>query len=255
MTSTGNCANDYTTLNNNHYTCFSTGNKCSSVYYIYNMDTDKAYYITLSGGKKLDDAFDDMFTNTTNSTAKTQIDNWYSSNMTSYTNYIEDTVYCNDRSMGWKSGWDPNGGDGTTGGGLHFIGGWVWNTGYSPNLNCSRASDRFTVSSSIGNGKLTYPVGLITSFEIWYAGGRGGSGNSSYYLYNNVDSWTMTPNDVLVTAGITNEFKIYANGAISGDYGSIIGDSALRPVISLKSTDVVESGDGTATNPYVIKTS
>jgi hypothetical protein len=28
----------------------------------------------------------------------------------------------------------------------------------------------------------------------------------------------------------------------------------VRPVISLKSTDVVESGDGTQNNPYVIST-
>ena len=36
---------------------------------------------------------------------------------------------------------------------------------YTPTLNCSRDIDKFTVSNSIGNGKLTYPVGLLTVDE------------------------------------------------------------------------------------------
>ncbi len=50
--------------------------------------------------------------NTNNSTIKSAIDNWYSNNMTQYTNYLEDTVWCNDRSMDNKesNGWNPAGG-------------------------------------------------------------------------------------------------------------------------------------------------
>ncbi len=47
---------------------------------------------------------------------------------------------------------------------------------------------------------------------------------------------------VVNTAGSFNSYQTSLNAGI-------------RPVISLKSTDVVESGDGTQTNPYVIKTS
>ena len=37
-----------------------------------------------------------MFTNTIDSKIKTEIDSWYASNMTAYTNQLEDTVWCND---------------------------------------------------------------------------------------------------------------------------------------------------------------
>ena len=46
---------------------------------------------------------------------------------------------------------------------------------------------------------------------------------------------------------ITGDGKIHT-GYNDNSYG-------IRPVISLKSTDVVDSGDGTSTNPYVIRTS
>jgi hypothetical protein len=36
---------------------------------------------------------------TTNSTAKTTIDSWYSSNLASQASKIADVVYCNDRSI------------------------------------------------------------------------------------------------------------------------------------------------------------
>ena len=51
-----------------------------------------------------------------------------------------------------------------------------------------------------------------------------------------------------------HEFYVDSTGIISGNY--FVGNQyGLRPVVSLKSTDVVVSGDGTASNPYVIKTS
>ena len=40
----------------------------------------------------------------TDSTIKTYIDDWYSKNMTSYTNKLEDTIWCNDRSISSTSG-------------------------------------------------------------------------------------------------------------------------------------------------------
>ncbi len=46
-----------------------------------------------------------MRTNTKDSTIKTAIDKWYGEKMTDYTGYLEDTVWCNDRSMGNSNGW------------------------------------------------------------------------------------------------------------------------------------------------------
>ena len=248
MTSTGTWANDYNTLNNNHYTCFSTSTTCSRVYYIYYTNSSYAYYITLTNGKKVEDAIDEMLTNTNDSTIKTTIDTWYSTNVSSYTSYIEDTVYCNDRSISELNGWDPNGGDVTKY--LYFNPYIRTFINSAPSLTCSRELDKFTVSSTKGNGKLNYPVGLITSDEIIYAGGKGNSHNTKYYLYNNNSSWTISPNffhnDNAVGIG-TPGASVFSGTAVNVT-------EELRPVISLKSTDVVESGDGTGTNPYVIKT-
>ena len=255
MTSTGTWSTDYNTLNNNHYTCFSTGTTCSSVYYIYSTSTSYAYYITLTNGKKVEGALDEMFNandvNTNSSTTKTAIDTWYNTNLSSYTSYIEDTVYCNDRSISELNGWNPEGGDTTKL--LYFSPKTrVW-TNYSPSLTCSRALDKFTVSSSKGNGKLTYPVGLITADEVMYAGGGGSTSNSTYYLYTNQAYWALSPNLFYnVASGLNvNSIGYFSNNVVGNSLG-------VRPVVSLdasNSSTAVASGDGTSTNPYVIATS
>ena len=255
MTSTGDWPADYNSLNNNHYTCFSTGTTCTSVYYIYFTNNYSVYYITLTDGKKVEDALDEMFNgsnvNANSSTAKTQIDNWYNTNLSSYTSYIEDTVYCNDRSISSiSSGWNPDGGDATSDSRLYFSPYKRTDESHTPSLTCSRSLDRFTVSSSKGNGALTYPIGLITTDEVMYAGGHL-TFNNTYYLYTNQDYWTGSP-EYFLSSG-NSHFRVTSRSNIVG--WSTNSTEGLRPVISLKSTDVVESGDGTSNNPYVIQTS
>ena len=248
MTSTGTWATDYNTLNNNHYTCRTTGTTCTSVYYIYYTTSEDINYITLTNGKKVEDVIEEMLTNTRNSAVKSSIDNWYNVRLSSYTNYIEDTIYCNDRSISRLGGWNPNGGN--TREILYFSPhDRLWEN-HIPSLSCSRLLDRFTVSSTIGNGALTYPVGLITIDEVMYAGGVEQASNNTYYLYTNQLYWTMSPS--VFNIRIPHEFYINSNGGIN--YTNVRNSYGYRPVISLKSTDVVASGDGTQTNPYVIST-
>ena len=247
MTSTGTWSYDYEKLDNNHYTCFSTGITCSTMYYVYYTNSDYAYYIKLENGKTLGDLLDEMFVNTSNSKIKNTIDNWYNTNLSSYTNYIEDTIYCNDRSISQLNGWNPDGGD--TKESLSFNSKIRMSSTYTPTLNCARLLDRFTVSSTIGNGALTYPIGLITSDEMMYAGEKGRTENTTIYLYNDYPSWSGSPyyfdwSNAYVT-NISNHFSSSARAS---------NVDGVRPVISIKSTDVVESGDGTSTNPYVIQT-
>ena len=253
MTTTGTWATDYNTLNNNHYTCFSTGTTCSSVYYVYFTSSSIARYITLTNGKKIEDALDEMLNesniNTTNSTVKTQVDNWYNTNLSSYTSYIEDTIYCNDRSISELNGWNPNGGDTTNS--LYFSTYTRIEINISPSLACNRMIDRFTISSSIGNGALTYPIGLLTSDEVMYAGGKGSTGNSTYYLYTNQSYWVNSPT-IFGNNGGSTHIVSSSGSIVSAD---ISVSSGHRPVISLKPNTMVSSGDGTSTNPYVISTS
>ena len=53
----------------------------------------------------------------------------------------------------------------------------------SPDYKCSVASDKFTTTTAKGNGKLSYPVGLISADEITFAGLPAGKTNNSFYLY------------------------------------------------------------------------
>ena len=177
---------------NHHYTCLNTGSTCSSVYYVYFTNDSTAYYITLTDGKKVEDALSEMLDyNTNNSTIKTIIDNWYSENMTDYTNKLEDTVWCNDRSIYTLNGWDPNGGKSTDY--LYFsANNRAWGTRI-PSLTCSRDIDKFTVSTSNGNGALVYKVGLLTADEIMLSGARSGTSNDSYYLYTGNYWWAGSP--------------------------------------------------------------
>ena len=231
---------------NHHYTCLGTGNTCSSVYYIYFTNNSTAYYITLKDGKKVDDALSEMLdNNTNNSTIKTVIDNWYSTNMTSYTSKLEDTVWCNDRSIYSNGGWDSNGGNSTSN--LYFS---AYNRAYSthsPSLTCSRDIDKFTTSTSNGNGKLDYPVGLLTSDEIMLAGGKHITSNKSFYLYTGKVYWAGSPSYFNRTDA--SEFD-NSSGSLYVNFVNFSGPG-VRPSVSLASgTEMI--GSGTGDDPYVV---
>ncbi len=77
--STANWNTDSSTIATKyHYTCLSTENSCAEVGYTYYVGYDSYfYYLKLKGGKTIEDAKKEMFTNTTNSKVKTTIDTWY----------------------------------------------------------------------------------------------------------------------------------------------------------------------------------
>ena len=235
-----------TNLTYQHYTCGSTtATTCTSVRYVYNVSGSTARYITLTNGKKVEDALTEMFSNTTDSTIKTAIDTWYQNNMTSYTNKLEDTVYCNDRSIGTLNGWNPDGGSTTAS--LLFSG---YNRAYStyqPSLSCTNKNDAFTViESATGNGKLTYPVGLLTSDEAMLAGMKGNSGVANY-LNNNTHYWLGSPYSFY-------DSRSYEFSLFSGNLGDDDVDYAngTRVVVSLKPGMKISGGDGSSLTPYEI---
>ena len=107
------------------------------------------------------------------------------------------------------------------------------------------------MSTSNGNGALKYPVGLITIDEVMMAGGLMSNVNSSYYLHTDQDYWTMTPTYYgysyiygrVASVGYSGELQ--RSKALTNDYG-------IRPVINLKSTVIIDSGDGSREKPYVV---
>ena len=234
-----------------HYTCFSTSNTCSTVNYMFNtyidpddLDSAGTAYITLSNGEKLEDAKNNMFLNNKESLIKTNIDDWYSKNLKSYTNYLEDTIWCNDRSFvsGALKSSDT----------YYLDSYWGWNTSefgaWNTNNNsittiCPNKNDSFTVSTERGNGKLTYPIALITGEEFKMAGY-----NKTSYLFTGESWYTLSP----------YEFDNHPKMLVADKYGSMkkgtsFEVSGVRPSISLRSDIKVESGNGSTINPYVIE--
>ncbi len=258
ITASGSYLNDYSNLYHHQYTCFSSENTCSTVYYIYFLNYqypgtgqwNDIFYITLTDGKKVEDALEEMLTNKTDSKVKTTIDNWYNTNLLSYTDYIEDTVYCNDRSISKLGMWDPNEGN-SRNENLYFGPESRVSSTYTPTLECSRPLDRFTVSSTKGNGALTYPVGLITIDEAMYAGGYKYTENNTYYLYIGKHQWSMSAS--YTANNHYYEMYIAGTGALAhNDVYQAYEDIGVRPVISIKDNDLVRTGDGTENNPYFV---
>ena len=254
LTNPSNWGTEYSNYTDRyHYTCFSSGTTCQSVYYIHTIYSENkhAYYFTLTNGKKPKDLLNDMFEGNINvkeSNAKVKIDAWYKTNMTSYTSKLEDTGFCNDRTYSNfnSSGWNKD---------YSNYDKWLYFSSVQRlnnrklSLVCPRQLDKFSVSTNNGNGALTYPVGMITAEEIAYAGGVIWQTNTSYYLYNGVHSWSFSP--YVFDTWNAHEFGLGSSG-VFGDY-YVAGSLGGRPVVSLKQGIAVASGSGTSSSPYVIQ--
>ena len=193
--------------------------------------------------------------NTNNSTIKEVIDSWYASNMTSYAKYLSETaIYCSDREVG----------EGTyTATGLKFYYAPYTriDTNKAATYGCTATEDKFTVDSAAGNGKLTYPIALMTVDELVFAGGAYREESAlTWYYYNSVKGsstgkiswWLMSPYDWGANSSV---FRTYGSDSPGYLYARRVDDTlGVRPVISIKGNNLWKSGDGTASSPYEIVT-
>ena len=229
----------YNTINNNHYTCMTTGTTCSSIYYVYSTNSSSAYYITLTGGKTVNDALNEMLyandVNKNDSTIKAYIDSWYENNLASYEDKLEDTVFCNDRSISKLNGWNPNGGSTSTT--LQFK---DYSTS-NQSLVCANETDRFSMSNA--KAKLKHPIGLLSMPELSLAGY-----GSSHYFNNGQYVWLASPS-------YFNYYYALVRGvsASGWDSGSVYYSRGVRPSVSIKPGTSFSSGDGSYTSPFVIE--
>ena len=185
--------------------------------------------------------------NTTNSTIKKIIDNWYKDNLnTNYGKYLSTTaVYCNDRSTS----------DNTNFGALTRL-----ITNKTPSYDCTATEDKFTVDNSTGNGKLTYPIALMTADEVSFAGGLWITNAPTWYYYNSANGsstgstwwWLLSPNNW--SGGSADVFSVLGSSTPGRLNGSNVGSAyGVRPAISLKSCIKYSTGNGSASDPYTIK--
>ena len=194
-------------------------------------------------------------TNANNSTIKTTIDNWYKDNLnTNYGKYISTTaVYCNDRSV--------TNGTYSTSSSFDYAAYTRLVDNKTPSYDCSVTEDKFTVDTSTGNGKLTYPIALMTADEVSFAGGLYGNNAQTWYYYNSAKGsstgstwwWLLSPYYwgggnayVFGVYGSSDPGYLYINGGVNYTRG-------VRPSVSLKSCVKTSGGDGSASTPYTIK--
>ncbi len=275
-----------------HYTCNLTTSSgtCATVRYYYVSGSNYAY-IELTGGETIEDALYKMTGNGTDavkeknssyvlnandSTIKSVLENWFKTNLTNevdntkmnYVDYLEDTIFCDNRSFRSngsygtyeKSGWNPN--NGSLSVSLQFDifnrtsnNNW-YSTTNAPSLVCQNETDQFMVNNN--KAKLDYPVGFLTADEVILAGASGNStytNNRNYYLYTAGSYWTMTPTmgqGVGASGEGANVMSVLHNGGMQP--ANVVATDGARPVISLKPGIKFENrGNGTPTNPYVVK--
>ncbi len=213
-----------------HYTCGTGADQCEKVYYAFYNN----YFIELNDGRNINDVLKDMLNaddvNKEDSTVKAAVDDWYSHNMTDYTEYLEDTIFCNDRSVYSLGGWKSDGGSISGNAKITFT------PNHEYHLTCSNETDQFSLSNP--KAKLTYPVGLITEAELRLVGNPNVMKTGEYY-------WTSSPlwYGIVSYISVASAYGGYHNYAPSTELG-------VRPVVSLKSNVIFNSGDGSKEHPY-----
>lgn len=225
-------------VNNTHYTCFNAGDECSSVYYVYYANGNYIYSIKLNNGENISGALVNMFnssaTNSKDSIIKQLVESWYAHSLSSYTSYLADTVYCNDRSIKSLGGFNPSGGS--------LYSPLTFNGTSNTSLLCSNEADRFSVSNSVA--PLKYPIGLLSGAEANLLGNNKVRASGSKY-------WLMSPSSLTGTS--IGQFVVEATGTLNSTV-SINSSNYIRPVITLKGSLTLVSGDGSVTSPYVVST-
>jgi len=195
------------------------------------------------------DTYENASKNEINSSMKTILDNWYRKNMVEkgYSDKIADSIFCNDREL--------QSGDGVS----------VTKRTYykpyqrlvydkKPTLMCHQKGDQFTVSEEKGNGALTYPIGLITTDELMYAGIT--SGTDSYlnrlsYVSTTNSYWTMSSSWFNNDSGAAQGMYMDSEGCITVWY-PVSYPHGIRAVINIRPEVKITSGIGTANDPFVV---
>ena len=225
-------------VNNQLYSCLNTS--CNVVYKVTgysNVTTMVVKPISYSSNSLLS-----AQTNTMDSVIKTKLDSWYQNNLTNYTSYLADTTFCNDRSITDGSGY-------LTSSSTNYD---VYNRieiKKIPSLKCSQENDRFKVSNE--SAKLNYSIGLILADEVALAGGKSGSANSNYYLYNGKNFWTLSPSYFYSSNSNAFVWYVISSGSLF-PWPLVTSFNGVRPVINLKQNVTIAKGDGSALNPFSI---
>lgn len=188
----------------------------------------------INGGKKYIYADSSAFVDITkayfseNDTYNT-VSEWYDSKISSYDAFVTDSSYCEAFRVSLVA---TKLGDATS----------VAFSKYTPTFKCSTDGN--------GYGTLNSKFGLLSYDEVIYAGGYVNK-KSDYYL-NSVESWLISSGGYLqIQVPRYHQFELEKNRKFTTSF--VDASYAISPVISIKG-DVLASGNGTSSNPYVVLT-
>ncbi len=233
------------------YTCFNASGICDKLYYYFYTwsSTDAKYYYTLQNGDSIYDAIEQMLNasdvNKNDSVAKEVIDLWFKKYLNNYSNYLEDTVFCNNRKVSSYGAFNPS-----NTGEKHLF---LKNLKKTSDISCELITDRFSVSND--SAKLKYKVGLLAAPELYMLNyGNVIKTSSAYWLMspdmgNNYISATLS--NINVHAGSNG--NIGSSGVSSSGHDYYKGDLGIRPSVSIKPGIEISGGDGSEANPYTLK--
>ncbi len=185
--------------------------------------------------------------NDTSSNLKSALEGWFSA-VSKKQDYIEDSIYCNDRTTMTL---DEINGMGLDSNNTYYKSVYRAYKG-TPSVKCSRELDKNTVSDNNGNGDSLYPIGFITIDEVMLAGNTWDNNMNSYIdIQDNGSSyWTGSPYSS--SKETATNFAVSDNTPINNselvDY-----PIRIRPVISLKKNVGYKTGDGSIDNPFIIE--
>ena len=255
----------------------------------FNENRDDNAYIGFMYGTPNSTTYAATHANINKSTILQNLETWYKAKLTSYTDKLADTIWCNDKStvkdvtsnqvvsengvlnkesipypgLGYQK-------EATVyGSGIRNYplessdNRFTYGTG--PSLICPKDNgggklSKFTVDDTVnGNGNLDYKIGLLTADEMALAGMATGH----VYINNNYDENSVTS---YLRSNANNNYwtlspfdfddvsadvwySFYIGGLAAVHVG---GSFALRPIVSLKSATTISGGNGTSSSPFVI---
>ena len=236
------------TISNHHYFCLNNTTQCDSVGYIYYWNgtggiNGVMYYILLENGvSSSEEAINKMIKNNINSSLiKKYIDNWYKNEIINYSDFLEDTIFCNNRNFQTtgdntfeKSGWNSNGGKSN-------VSIYYQEHENLKLLSCTNINDQFSTNNNFA--KLSYPIGLASNPEM-------------ILLNNNIIRMTGDPywlSSPYWTLAIDSVGRYVGNQGQAASGTMINSRLGVRPVISIITGTKYINGTGSQENPYIVR--
>lgn len=159
------------------------------------------------------------------SVAKAALDEWYEENLIDLEDELADDVWCN--SVNWEANHSRIAENG------------------APSNECSEEVAQLSVSTEVGNGRLKYPIAMITADELMFGGAGYNVENHNYYLTTGNKYHTITQQSAQKMFYQNSKYTLNRTGSLTYATG-------VRAVIALPNTTVINSGDGSKNNPLSV---